>query len=270
MRQRDFIFTNPRQVIGAIVQDFRGVKASLDGHFERLVYDRHVGKGTDPTGETLLMGDLYKQFVDILMDMRTDSPDKMWDVAKLAELRTNAAKARRWKARALGLNPDQANLDVALSGMTPWHDGERWLLMVAYPSPRPMAVKDMEVTDLVLIDPGSGAATHFGEAQPTLLCPVNDDDFTVHADARHWAREWATSRLEWFFSKRLARQRANVEPIWTGMPPSALAIGDVRQIQWPHAEQITAGVGIDPKALVAGVRRLFHLPRIHTPNRSAI
>lgn len=196
-------------------------------------------------------------------DHAPDCADKFWRGASFAAS-INPAKALRIKAKALGLNPEQRDLDIALSGMVPWHDGESWLIAVAVPAPRPMTWPQAPVTDIVIIDPATCLFRLYGDSSPRLVLSADERRFTVMADAMTWAREFATARLEWLYSARDAKRLANIEPVWTGLPSSALAIGDVRKVQWPMAEVITAGAGIDAKSLTAAVRRQFHLPRIHT------
>lgn len=268
MRQRDIIYTRPEQAQDEIMRSLRDAWASTQ-RIAGARFERHLDERTDPIATTRAYGAIAQDFLDMLWSLSPDSIDKTWTIARHRELQGNRTKRLTWKARALGINPDQHDIDLALSGMTPLHDGERWLLAVALPAPPPLGAPKYIVEDLVLIDPKTGTAQLSGVHDPSVILPVEHDRFTVHGDARVWAREFATARLEWFYSRRRARELANIEPIWLGFPPSALAIGDPRKIIWPHAEVITAGQGIDSKALVAAVRRQFHLPRIHTPTRTA-
>jgi len=146
----------------------------------------------------------------------------------------------------------------------PYLVGETWMLAVAVPAPKPLTWPQVEVTDIVLIDPATGKATLYGDSAPAIILPADAQRFTVKTDAMAWARAFATARLEWFYNRRNAKRAANIEPVWTGLPPSALAIGDISKIRWPMADVITAGDGVDPKRLTAVVRRQFHLPRIHS------
>lgn len=188
-----------------------------------------------------------------------DTPDKFWRTARRTE-RTKWESAHQWKCRMLDLNP-ATTPTLALGGMTAVNlDG--WKLAVAIPAPSPMTIDHVPITDIVLID-GKGQASIYKSKAPTLIEPISTRKFTVHADAKTWAREFARSRLEHVHSARIAQRDSNIPPVWHGRPPSALAIGKIEKIDWPFAEEITAGEGIDVKALNRMIRK--PIPRVHAP-----
>lgn len=210
--------------------------------------------------EVRYLATLMKDVHAVLDENTPDTADKLWRAARRQELESYDT-SHAWKCRALGLN-QATTPTLALGGMTPMNvDG--WKLAVAIPAPSPMDMQHIPITDIVLIDPKTGNATLFGSKAPQLIEPVSTQKFTVHADAKTWARDFARARLEHVRTAQQARRIANIPPIWSGRPPSALAIGQLTKIDWPFSEIVTAGEGIDPKALA----RLFRRPtaRVHAP-----
>ena len=209
-----------------------------------------------------------REFQDaVLVELYGKAPataHNIWTRSYYRSIR-NSPKSRAWKARAMHFNPGNPMNAIALSGMAPIHDGERWLLGIAYPAPAPLGPIDQEITDIILINPKTGNASLYGDANPALIRPHDQLRFTVHADARTWAREWATARLEWYLSREHARKAANITPVWTPLPPSALAIGDIRKIHWPAATSITASVGVDAKTLRSALFRQANIPHVEQP-----
>lgn len=255
MRHRDIIdVENPCRP--AMDDMARGIASSTFGVINR-------GKGAN--GQTLLA---IREFQDaVIAHLHQSAPEtshNIWKRAYLSSIR-RAPKSRAWKARALGLNPANLFNAIALSGMAPIHDGERWQLGIAYPAPAPIGPLDIMITDIILIDPKTGSASLYGDASPALIEAADCQKFTVHADARVWAREWANHRLEWFLGRELARKAANIMPQWTPYPPSALALGDIRKIHWPAATSITAGTGIDAKTLRSALFRQANIPHVEQP-----
>lgn len=233
--------------------------------FARQIHDDMFGAIARNNGASSAQLYHYRQLqsdvLDKLHDMLPHTPDRIWRQAFYKSM-ANPEKSRAWKARALNLNPEPAHNAIALSGMAPIHDGERWLLGIAYPSPPPLGPMVDKITDIILIDPKTGIASIHGDDNPSLVLPLTTDRFTVHADAKAWARELAVQRLEWFGSLENARRQANVRPEWTGYAASALLIGDPRKVIWPKATSITAGEGVDAKTLKSALFRQSRIPHV--------
>lgn len=251
MRQRDYIGSSA------------GVRQAIAGAYA----DTAAAFGADPERNQVIirsLGEFQCVTLEALEADEPDTPAKLYRRARRASL-TNAVKSRAWKTRALNLNPASIDNAAALSGMAPIHDDERWQLAIAYPAPHPLGGPSQEITDLIIIDPKTGAASIHGDTGPTLVLPADADRFTVHADARVWAREYATDRLEWFFGELRRNRKVDAARPWHGAPPSALAIGDITRIQWPQATTITAGAGIDAKALRSVIFRQANIPHVEAP-----
>lgn len=181
-----------------------------------------------------------------------DSADKLWRASRRRELKSYQS-SHQWKCRAIDLNP-ATTPTLALGSMTPINlDG--WKLGIAVPAPDPMTVDMTEIVTLVVLDPKTGKAEIFEDKAPQIVEPANMQRFTVHADAKAWARDIARHRVEFVRSAQIARRQANIPPTWHGLPPSALAVGKLDKIEWPFSEQITAGEGVDIKILNRLIRR---------------
>lgn len=192
---------------------------------------------------------------------RPDTPASKWSALTFAQL-SNPEKSTRWKAKSLGIDPAQKDIDIALSGMAPMQVGDNWHLAIAWPAPKPLHGLGHEPHQLVIIDPASAQASLYGVHEHILIGARDEANFAVHANPVQWAIEYATARLEWFYARRNAKRQADIEPHWHGLPPTALAIGDLEKIAWPAADVIQAGPGIDSTYLAKLVRRQFHSPRV--------
>lgn len=247
MRRRDIIIAGPYAAEIAVNQALAPAYAALNPI------------PTDMAGIRRLAA-VTQTIHDVLDDHTPNSADKLFRTSQRRE-RQSYDSAHQWKCRALGLNP-ATTPTLALGGMTPINlDG--WLLGIAVPAPSPMTIDMTEIVTLVLLDPKTGAASVYKDKAAQLIEPANTRKFTVHADARVWARDFARQRLEHVRTAQQARRIANIPPVWSGRPPSALAVGSLTKIDWPFFEELTAGEGIDVKKLNSVIRR--PRSRVHAP-----
>lgn len=149
---------------------------------------------------------------------------------------TNAPKARAWKARALGLNPEPLHNAIALAGMAPIQWEERWQLAVALPQPDPADGYLDAIDDVLLIDPKSGEAHIMGDYGATHIAPAAAQRLTIHTDAKAWARAVALDRLEWFQTRKARRRALQVDPTWTGYPAAALLLAPPQKVRWSELQ----------------------------------
>lgn len=247
MRRSDIIVASPYAASLAARQVFAPIEAKLNEPLKSMADVRRLQR----TIETIHA---------VLDDHAPDTADKLFRASQRRE-RCSHESAHAWKCRALDLNP-ATTPSLALGGMTPVNLGG-WFLGIAVLSPSPMSIDMTEIDTLVLIDPKTGKASVYQDKHPQLIAPANTQKFTVHADAKAWARDLARHRLEFVRSAQLARRQANIPPNWSGFPPSALLIGQPKDIDWPAADQITAGEGVDVKSL----NRVLRKPstRVHAP-----
>lgn len=244
MRRRDIIMASSLGAELATEQVFGPVLEALDQPMTSIEDVRAMSR-------------LCAEIHQALDAHEPDTVDKLWRTARRIE-RQKWESAHQWKCRMLDLNP-ATTPTLALGGMTAVNlDG--WKLAIALPAPSPMTIDHVPITEIVLIG-AKGQASIYKSKAPQLVEPISTRKFTVHADAKTWARDFARSRLEHVHSSRIAQREANIPPVWHGRPPSALAIGSLTKIDWPFAELITAGEGVDPKTL----NRLFRKPqtRVH-------
>lgn len=246
MRRRDIIIAGPYAAEIAVKQVFAPV-------------DEALSKPIQSMADVLSMSKTCAEIHAALDAYEADTPDKLWRAARRLE-RAKWESAHMWKCRMLDLNP-ATTPTLALGGMTAMNvDG--WKIAIALPAPSPMAIEHVPIAEIVLID-ADGHAKLFTTKTPTLIEPINTQRFTVHADAKTWARDYARQRLEHVRTAQKARREANIPPVWHGRPPSALALGNLTKIDWPFSDQITAGEGIDVKILNRVLRK--PIPRAHAP-----
>lgn len=238
MRRRDIIIAGPYAAEIAIKQVFAPVDDALNAPMNSMADVQKMSKVCAEINQAL---DAYEG----------DTPEKLWRAARRHE-RTKWESAHMWKCRMLDLNP-ATTPTLALGGMTAMNvDG--WKVAVALPAPSPMTIEHTPITEIVLID-ADGNAKLFTTKAPTLIEPISTQRFTVHADAKTWARDFARARLEHVRMAQDARRKANIPPTWHGRPPAALALGKIEKIDWPFSEQVTAGEGVDPKKLARLLRK---------------
>ena len=238
MRRRDIIIAGPYAAELATRQVFGPVDEALNAPLSSMADVKSMSKLCDEIHAAL---DAHEP----------DTPDKLWRAARRLE-RTKWESAHQWKCRMLSLNP-ATTPTLALGGMTAMNvDG--WKVAVALPAPSPMTIEHVPITEIVLID-ADGNAKLFTTKAPTLIEPINVQRFTVHADAKTWARDFARQRLEHVRTAQAARRQSNIPPTWHGRPPAALALGNLTKIDWPFSDLITAGEGVEPKTLARLLRK---------------
>lgn len=238
MRRRDIIIAGPYAAEMAVRQVFAPIDEALSQPIQNM-------------DDLRQMSNFCAEIHAALDAYEGDTPDKLWRAARRLE-KQKWESAHQWKCRMIDLNP-ATTPTIALGGMTAMNvDG--WKIAVALPSPSPMTIEHVIITDIVLID-ADGNAKLFTTKSAQLIEPINTQRFTVHADAKTWARDFARARLEHVRTAQSARRQANIPPTWHGRPPSALAIGKIEKIDWPAADLITAGEGIDVKILNRVLRK---------------
>lgn len=206
----------------------------------------------------------YRQLLADAEALRDDhSPAAIFRRARRASY-SNAPKSRRWKARAIGLNPDPLHNADALSGMAPMQLEERWHLAVAVPQPSPLTLAIDPDIEVVLIDPATGHSSVMSDHTRALVAPTQHQErITITTDARAWARDIALHRLEWLGLRAARRNALQAEPTWTGEPTSALILGPLSRVRW---SDIRADVIDVPADLRRNVQRAVYdqarLPRI--------
>lgn len=179
-----------------------------------------------------------------------------------------AVKSRRWKARAIGLNPEPMYNVIALSGMTPIHVDERWMLAVAIPQPTPLAQGGVarEIDDVVLIDPDTGDASVMGDAGATHIAPPPIgmvDRLPVMTDAKAWARQIALDRLEWWNLRKERHRMIQAEPTWDGWPTAALLLVDPKKMRWSALSATVLEVPAEMREIVRrAILSEARLPRV--------
>lgn len=205
-----------------------------------------------------------REMIDLLEEIAPADIGKDWRKAIRTQFK-NPRGATQWKARALNLDGEDPHMSIALASFAPMKVGQDWFLAIPLPIPRPMGPKFAEPKDIVLIHPQTGEARLYSDDDAHIVEPIYTDRFTVHADARVWAREIAAQAIEWFYRCQSAYREANVAPIWNGHAPAALAIGNVAKILWPHITSITAGAGIDAAQLKKVIFRQARITHVESP-----
>lgn len=191
------------------------------------------------------------------------SPGAIWRRAERAS-RANSPKVRRWKARALGLNPEPLHNAIALAGMAPIMFEDSWHLGVALPQPCPVGGLLDQVDDVVLIDPVANTAQMMGDRGATHVGPrLAVERLPVTTDPKQWARDIALHRLEWYRLRAERRRTMQAEPYWSGDIPSALIIGSPKKVRWSDFDAKIIDVPADMQRTVQ--RAIFaqaRLPRV--------
>jgi hypothetical protein len=178
--------------------------------------------------------------------------------------RVNAQKSRRWKARAIGLNPEPLHNAIALSGMAPMMWEERWHLAVALPQPNPVGGLTDPAQEVVLIDPATNQAHVMGDLAAKFIAPLyHRDRLNVLTDPKAWAREIALDRLEWYSLRAQRRAALQAEPTWTGDIPAALLFGSPKAVRWSDFDAKVIDVPADMRVSIRNAMlNQARLPRI--------
>lgn len=178
-------------------------------------------------------------------------------------------------ARALRINRDQTGGVYALAPFRLWNDGERHLILAAFPAPRSLGPIDMDhlgIEAVLAWNPIDDTAEILGDATPGLFGTDGEGDapFTLYASPRAFMTDWVINRAHAYV--RITELRKNV---WADAedrdsPPGALVIGNPEKVDLRHLPRDFAAQGFDVAELNRAIIRQARLPRAHaSQNRAA-
>ncbi len=174
-----------------------------------------------------------------------------------AWLQANWPANRATICRALKIDPNEPGATYATGPFAIMsEDGANWIagavgIWRAF-KPGDWSVDD--ISDVILWNPRTGEVRLLGDEGAVLIVPDRPEPrLTVYADGFAFFRAWADRRAE-----TLARIDSDI--------PGALAIGDLKDINWREtgASVLVAGPGIDAKKLNSAVIRSARLPRVES------
>jgi hypothetical protein len=168
--------------------------------------------------------------------------------------------------RALRIDRTQPGATYALAPFRYLKDGDRHLILAAYPCPHVFAPIDHDwlgIETVLSWEPATGKVEVLTDKRPQLFGQLTEDDNTVFADPRAFFTAWMRARA-WYAS---ARQQA-FNARWHAVPPErdtlpgALIVGDPDAIHWPTVTmpRHLQCVGIDPKRVNRAILKSASLP----------
>lgn len=169
--------------------------------------------------------------------------------------------------RALKIDRQEMGGVYALAPFRLWHDGERHLILAAYPAPRILGPVDpdwLDVEAVIAWCPLTDKSFVLGDETPQTVGRFpSTEQGTVFASPRDFLTNWAIERAA-FFARWV--QSRNGE--WahgateTDLIPGKLAIGEIDKIRWSGLPETIHCRGINPQNLNRAVLRQANLPRI--------
>lgn len=222
---------------------------------DHLAHARLIGEAPDPEIGNLVA--LHDALVG------KDTPAKVW---------WNCQPYHPAIARALRIDRAQTGGVYALAPFRLWHDGERHLILAAYPAPRILGPIDMDhlgIEAVLAWNPITDTATILGEGDG-LFGPDDADNFTLYASPRAFLTDWAMRRALAYVRLTTLRRNQWADCEDRDNPPGALAIGPIAKINLTNLPREFAAQGFDASALNKQIIRQANLPRAHSiQNRAA-
>jgi hypothetical protein len=178
-------------------------------------------------------------------------------------------------ARALKINRQQTGGVYALAPFRLWNDGERHLILAAYPAPRILGPIDMDHLDIEAVlawNPITDEAHILGEAQPALFGTESEpgQSFTLYQSPRAFLTDWAINRAHAYVRITELRKNRWSDAEDRDTPPGALVIGNPEKVDLTKLPREFAAQGFDVAELNRTIIRQARLPRAHaSQNRAA-
>ena len=192
----------------------------------------------------------------------SDEPSQAWQRAYLATAGTR--RPLRWMSRHLKIDPADSRASFALCGFAPMQVGGVWHIGATLPAPSPFDASSMPGDTVVLVDPEANTASVLGEPGPALITPSpQPETLFVHTSPMKWLRQWADERVVYLETRRAAMEQSRIIPSFSGEPPAALAIGDLKQVPWAglYARTIRAEFEVH-LAIKKAIFKAADLPRV--------
>jgi hypothetical protein len=178
-------------------------------------------------------------------------------------------------ARALKINRQETGGVYALTPFRLWNDGERHLILAAFPCPRILGPIDMDYLDIEAVlawNPVTDEAHILGEAQSALFGADGESGqpFTLYKSPRAFLTEWAINRAHAYVRITELRKNRWSDAEDRDAPPGALVIGSPEKVNLTQLPREFAAQGFDVADLNRAIIRQARLPRAHaSQNRAA-
>jgi hypothetical protein len=176
-------------------------------------------------------------------------------------------------ARALRIDRSQTGGVYALAPFRIYHDGEKHLILAAYPCPRILGPIDMDwlgIEAVIAWNPLDDTATILGDHTPGLFGATEGDNFTLYASPRAFLTDWAIQRAHAYVRLTQLRKNAWADAEDRDAAPGALAVGNIDKINLTQLPRDFAAQGFDVAELNRTIIRQARLPRAHSAqNRAA-
>lgn len=174
-------------------------------------------------------------------------------------------------ARALKIDRSQIGGVYALAPFRLYHDGEKHIILAAYPCPRilgPIDVDWLGIETVIAWNPLTDEAHAMGDGTPGLFGNANELP-VVFRSPLEFFQSWAVERAKFYVSLTNARGDRWAEFADANPCPGALAIGPIEQIRWHTLPREFEARGIDPIELNRAIIRQANLPRAYSTNKRA-
>lgn len=178
-------------------------------------------------------------------------------------------------ARALKIDRSQMGGVYALAPFRVFHDGEKHVILAAYPCPRILGPIDMDwlgIEAVIAWNPLDDTATILGDHTPGLFGSDGEgtDPFTLYASPRAFLTDWAINRAQAFVRITTLRKNKWADAEDKDAPPGALAVGPIDKINLTQLPREFAAQGFDAVELNRTIIKQARLPRAYTAqNRAA-
>lgn len=194
--------------------------------------------------------------------LTSETPSRAWQKAAFAAATSNDRRPLRWMAKHLQIDHTDQRAWFALAGFAPMEINAVWHIGAITPAPDPFDHDSFSDGDVVLVEPESRRTTLLGDTAPAIVAPSPQPDaLFVHTDGLKWLRAWADERVVFFERRRDSIERSRIVPTFSGEPPAALVIGDIKRAPWAQLYAKTIKADFEhAKAIKSAIFRAADLP----------
>ena len=174
--------------------------------------------------------------------------------------------------RALGIDPKEEGAFYACLPFRLFHDGEKHVILAAYPCPRVLGPVDMDwldIEDVIAWDPVTDTAELRGVGTDLLAGPeMAEETNTLFASPREFLTEWAMRRAQFSVQRQALTEWQDISE--HDVCPGKLAIGDINKIRWSGLSADFEARGFDIPKLNRAILRGANIPRAFDTQMRAV
>ena len=179
--------------------------------------------------------------------------------------------------RALNVDKADEGAFYATMPFRLFNDGERYIILVAYPVPRVLGPVDMDHLDIEQVlawDPVKDEAWLWRDDGPALFGPepemTGNEEHVLFANPRDMFVEWMMARAQAWMRFKQSKKRDWHQFIERDTCPGQLSVGDLDAINWSNLPKSFEARGFDIQKLNRAILRGANVPRAYNGQQRVV